>query len=89
MKVVLNPKHFRVRLDRNTGHLWLTHEKYGQPVRTVKDLSDDVFLGLCADLTATDGTTQVHREVWFAEKDGQKWGARITVEAIDAKQIDN
>lgn len=78
MKVVLNPKHFHVRAKPEDGTIWVTHEKYREPIRPVKDVTNDVLLALCADLSA-DGVTQVvEREVLFS--DG--WRCKVTVETI-------
>lgn len=78
MKVVLNPKHFRIRTKAEDGTIWLTHEKYLQAVRPIRDVTSEVLLALCADLSA-DGVTQtVERDVKFA--DG--WACKITVEVV-------
>jgi hypothetical protein len=66
-KVVLNPRHFRVRSKREDGSIWLTHEKVGDPVRPVRDITNEVLLCLCADLNAVDGTDKVERSVKFAD----------------------
>ena len=80
MKVVLNPKHFHVRTKPEDGTVWLTHEKYREAVIPIKDVTNDVLLALCADLSA-DGVTQtIERSVKFS--DG--WSCKITVEVINA-----
>ena len=79
MKVVLNPKHFHVRTKPEDGTVWLTHEKYREAVIPIKDVTNDVLLALCADLSA-DGVTQtIERSVKFS--DG--WSCKITVEVIN------
>lgn len=78
MKVVLNPKHFHVRTKPDDGTIWLTHEKYREPVHPIKDVTNDILLCLCADLSA-DGVAQVvERSVKFS--DG--FSCKITVEVI-------
>ena len=78
MKVILNPRHFHVRAKPEDGTLWLTHEKYREPVRPVKDITNEVLLCLCADMSADDLTQKVERSVRFS--DGMQ--CRITVEMV-------
>lgn len=81
-KVVLNPKHFRLRTRPDDGSIWLTHEKIGEPVRPIRDVTNELLLCLCADLSGVDGTERVERSVVFA--DG--WRCKVTVEVEkDAK----
>jgi hypothetical protein len=75
-KVVLNPKHFHIRSNPSDGSLWLTHEKYMQPIHRVADVTNEVLLALCADLSAGGETKMVERSVKFS--DG--WNCKITVE---------
>jgi uncharacterized protein (DUF849 family) len=77
-KVVLNPKHFHIRSKAQDGSIWVTHEKYQQPIHPVKDVTNDVLLALCADLSADGVTQKVEREVKFS--DG--WRCRVTVEVV-------
>lgn len=68
MKVVLNPKHFHLRTKPEDGSIWLTHEKYREPIRPIKDVTDEVLLSLCADLSANEATAQkVERSVRFSD----------------------
>lgn len=80
----MNPKHISVRMDRETGALWLTEEKYRKPPRRVVDLTAPVLLALCADLVAEDGTQEVTRDVKF--NDG--FAARITISVIEKEDQD-
>ena len=83
MKVVLNPKHFHVRSKAEDGSIWLTHEKFMEPIRPIKDVTNEVLLALCADLSANDQiAAKTEREVKFS--DG--WTCRVTVEMI--KEVD-
>lgn len=78
MKVVLNPKHFHIRTKPEDGTIWLTHEKYREAVRPIKDVTNDVLFCLCADLSADGVTQQVERSIRF--NDG--FACKVTVEVI-------
>lgn len=78
MKVVLNPKHFHVRTKPEDGTIWLTHEKYRQTIIPIKDVTNDVLLALCADLSADSETQKVERSIKFS--DG--WQCLVTVEVV-------
>ena len=80
----MNPKHLSVRMDRETGALWLTEERYRKPIKRVADLTAPVPLALCADLVAEDGTQEVTRDVKF--NDG--FAARITISVIEKEDQD-
>jgi len=77
-KVVLNPKHFHIRSKRQDGTIWLTHEKHLMPVVPIKDVTADVLLCLCADLSADAEAAQIVRTVKF--NDG--FQCKITVEMV-------
>lgn len=74
----MSPKKLSVRMDRATGNLWLTEEKYRQNPRKIKDITQDVYLAMCADLEMETGTKSVSREIRF----GDGTAARITIEDI-------
>jgi hypothetical protein len=76
VKVVLNPKHFHIRAKGEDGTIWLTHEKHLLPIKPIKDVTNDVLLCLCADLSAGGETKRVERSVRFS--DG--FTCKITVE---------
>lgn len=76
MKVVLNPKHFHVRAKAADGTIWLTHEKYRQAIAPIKDITNDVLLALCADVSADGDARAIERSVQF--NDGMR--CKITVE---------
>ena len=84
-KVVLNPKHFHLRAKAEDGTVWLTHEKYLHPIVPIKDVTSDVLLCLCADLSAGGETKVVERSVRF--NDG--FVCKITVEVIPATEEQN
>lgn len=76
----MNPRNLRIRTDRTNGDLWLTLERHAQPPQRLKNITNDVLLNLCADLTSDDGATaQLVREVRFS--DGMV--CRVTVEMIN------
>lgn len=74
----MNPKNLSVRMDRETGALFLTEERYRKPIKRVADLTAPILLALCADLVAEENTEEVSRDVKF--NDG--FTARITVTAV-------
>lgn len=78
-KVILNPKHFHVRAKAEDGAIWLTHEKHLQPIIPIKDVTNDVLLCLCADLSAGGETQRVERSVKFS--DG--FSCNIIVEVVE------
>lgn len=82
MKVVLNPKHFHVRAKAEDGTIWLTHEKHLLPIIPIKDVTNEVLLCLCADLSAGGQTKMVERSVRFT--DG--FTCKITVEVVSDKE---
>ena len=83
MKVVLNPKHFHIRVKPIDGTIWLTWNKHLYPSQPIKDVTNDVLFALCADLTADNGiTSKVERSIKFA--DGMK--CKITVEIENEDQ---
>lgn len=74
----MNPKHVMVRMDRETGELWLTEERFRKPIKKVANITSHVLLALAADLVAEDRTQNVTRDIRFS--DGQ--AIRITIEDI-------
>lgn len=77
----MNPKNLSVRMDRETGELWLTEEKYRQKVRRVANITAPVLLALCADLVAEDGTKEVTRDVKFND-----FAVRISAKTISLEE---
>lgn len=77
VKVVLNPKHFHIRAKAQDGTIWLTHEKYREVIIPIKDVTQDILLALCADLSGNEDKAQsTEREIIF--NDG--WSCKVTVE---------
>lgn len=79
----MNPKNLSIRMDGNTGALFLTEEKYRTPIRRIADLTSPILMALCADLVSEDGTKQVSRDIKFS--DG--FAARLTIEDITHVQV--
>ena len=75
----IDPSDLRVRADREDGTIWITHEKFLQPIRPLKDVTSEVLLALCADLNADGVTREIERTVRF--NDGMV--CRILVEMVD------
>lgn len=61
----MNPKHLSVRMDRETGDLWLTEERYRKPIKRIANITPHVLLALCADLIAEEGSLEVSRDITF------------------------
>lgn len=80
MKVILNPKHFHVRVKPEDGTIWLTHEKFRQAIIPIKDVTSDVLFALCADLSADNVTQKTERSILFS--DGME--CKITVEMVQS-----
>ena len=74
----MNPKHFGIRTKADDGTIWLVHDKYRTPTTPIKDVTNDILLCLCADLSADGQTKQVERSVRF--NDG--FACKIIVEVI-------
>jgi len=74
----LNPKHLNVRMDRDTGEMFLTEEKFRKPIRKICSLDMAIMGCLCTDLYHENGTKEVTRDVKFA--DGTR--ARIIIRDV-------
>ena len=74
----MNPKHLNVRMDRHTGEMFLTEEKFRKPIRKICSLDQAIMGCLCTDLYHENGTKEVTRDVKFA--DGTR--ARITIRDV-------
>ena len=80
----MKPNTARVRIDRDTGRLWLTEERYRRPIRRVKDITDDVIFAFGAELTAIEGQDKVVSG--FRMSDGVE--IRITAELVEGQHAD-
>lgn len=74
----IDPADLHLRAKPDDGTIWITHEKFLEPVRPLKDITNEVLLALCADLSADGVTTTLERSVSFS--DGMR--CLITVEMV-------
>lgn len=75
----MNPKHLSVRAKSDDGTIWITEERYRKPIKPLKDVTNDVMLALCADLSSDNETHEVERDIRFS--DGMV--CRITVTMLE------
>lgn len=75
----MKPNQLSIRVNPVDGRIWLAHEPHLKPLRRLRDVTDDVMLALCADLSADEGSRAVERSVKFG--DGMR--CKITVEMVD------
>lgn len=80
----MNPKRLHVRVDRESGELWLTEERLGKPLRRVKNITADVLLAMSSELTSVDNSPQLTREIKFA--DGM--AIRVTIDLLEGPKTD-
>lgn len=74
----MKPKNIRIRMDKDTGNLWLVEEAPYKPIKRLRECTGDVLLALSAEIVAVEGTKEAIREVQFS--DGTK--IRLTVEHL-------
>lgn len=74
----MNPKKLLIRVDKDTGALWLTEERLHQKPKRIADITDRIYLALATDIAREPGTSSTVREVRF--NDGAS--IKITVEEI-------
>lgn len=60
-------KNIGVRMDQQTGDLWLVEERPREPIRRIKNITGDVLLALSAEIVAVEGTKSATREVQFSD----------------------
>lgn len=63
----MKPNQFHVRVRAADGTIWLTHERSAAPVRPLKDITNDILLALCADVSNEDGARAIERCVEFSD----------------------
>jgi len=68
----MKPAHIKLRVDMD-GRIWATHEQPTKPIRRLRDMTDDILLCLCADLSADDANREIQRSVQFSD------GRRVVV----------
>lgn len=76
----MNPKNLSVRMDRDTGDIWLTEEKRFEPIKRIKNITGDVILALAADIVAVNNTKETSRDVKFSD------GGHIRLTVTDLNQ---
>ena len=81
----MNPRHLNVRMDRDTGEMFLTEEKFRKPIRKICSLDQAIMGCLCTDLYHENGTKEVTRDVKFA--DGTR--ARIIIRDVTNEPDNN
>lgn len=81
----MNPKHLNVRMDRHTGEMFLTEEKFRKPIRKICSLDQAIMGCLCTDLYHENGTKEVTRDVKFS--DGTR--ARIIIRDVTDEPDDS
>lgn len=79
----MKPHHLELRVDPETGRIIAVHVQRGKPLRRIKDITDEVLLCLCADLSADNVSKEVERSIKFS--DGMI--CKITVEMTQAPDM--
>ena len=80
----MNPKHLSIRLDPNTGNIWLFDQNKR---KRIKDITGETLYALCSDpLVQPNGQSGAVREVVFTEPDGSKWAASFE---IKTRRVEN
>jgi len=73
----MNPsKQFTVQIDPKDGTFWIVIKKPGQRFRKVAEVTDQVMLGLVADLIEDKCVRAIERDIIFA--DGRTF--KVTIE---------
>lgn len=76
----MKPANLTIRLDPSSGDIWLTEERRNDPrIKRIKNVTQDVLMALCADVTSQDGTKSVSRDIRFSDD----VVIRITVEEVE------
>lgn len=74
----MKPQNTHLRTDQKTGDVWITHEQLGRPIIRFKNITNDIFLALAADLIADSNTEPLVKDIKF--NDGMI--IRLTTELI-------
>lgn len=76
----MNPKHLYLNVDPADGRIWLVMAKPSHPRKRIKELSDEILLCLCADISASvdEGCKAIERTVKF--QDGME--CKVSVELV-------
>ena len=80
----MNPRHYQLRVKPEDGSIWLVLAKPGQPLRRIRDMTDELLWCLCADISAAmdeDGSIKsIERSVKFA--DGMECQVNVFLRAL-------
>ncbi|KMS60009.1 hypothetical protein V474_07975 [Novosphingobium barchaimii LL02] len=63
----MKPNQLELRVDPADGRIFAVHIQRGKPVRKIKDLTDEISLCLCADLSADNVSKVVERSIQFSD----------------------
>lgn len=80
----MKPNQLELRVDPADGQIYAVHVQRGKPIRKIKNITDDVLLCLCADLSADNVSKEVERSIKF--NDGMI--CRIVVEMTQAPDME-
>lgn len=72
----MKPSQIHVRANRDDGAIWFTYEKPGARIKPVRDITNEVLLALCADVSANE--TNIDRTIRFS--DGMVCRITVTME---------
>ena len=78
----MNGNQLEIRVNRDDGSIWACRRHAGG-FKRVKNITNDIMLALCADLSADSVTKSVEREIKFA--DGFR--CKVTVEVLSDDSI--
>lgn len=75
---------FMLNVDPKDGSIWLVHCKLGQPRKRIREMTDEILLALCADLSAAldedNSIKSVERSVRF--NDGMECKINVHLTAL-------
>ena len=85
----MNPAHYQLRVRPEDGTIMLVLAKPGQPVRRIRDMTEELLLCLCADISAAldhDGTIKsIERSVKFS--DGMSCKVNVVLTNLPKKEL--
>lgn len=74
----MKPQQLEFRVDPNDGLIWAVRVQRGKPVQRLKNVTDELLLCLCADLSADGAAKEIDRSVRFS--DGMVCRVTVTME---------
>jgi hypothetical protein len=72
----MKPHHLQVRIKQDDKRIWATEERPNQPLRRIRDITNDIA-GCYAQILAEDGG-DVPVEMWMKFADGVR--VKVTIE---------